>query len=495
MKKPLFTGSEWTLDLIDDLWKVIDKIATEKYGMSYYDPQIEIVTADQMLHHHSMNAMPLLYNHWSFGKRYEASKKAWQKGQSSIAYETIINTDPMICYIMEDNSATMQALVLAHANCGHGSFFKNNEMFLEWTDAKAVMNELKHSKRFIKECELKYGPQRVERVLDSAHALSMNGIDKYKRRRIARASDVAEKQQLRAQYEQESYDPVLDKLMPKRTMHADMDRPQFEWPFPEENILYFIEKHAPKLAQWEREIIRIVRKSSQYFYPQMMTKVMNEGWASFWHYTLMEDLYDEGYIGEGSMLEFYDSHTSVCCQYDGAALNPYVMGFNIFMDLRRACENPTEEDYKYLPLVAGKPWLETLKWVCNNFKDSDFILEFLGPNVIKKLKLFCVQDDNDKDKFEIMGIQSDDDVYKIRKYLSEQYTFESMVPSIEVEDYKYEDDRELVLCHNIDQGKMLDDKAKTQTTKHLLRLWGYPVTIKERDENGKVVKINTRRYS
>ena len=147
MSKLLYTGTAWDLNLIDDLWEVIDKIATEKYGLTYYEPQIEIVTADQMLYHHSMHALPLLYKHWSFGKNYIEAKRAYQKGQTSIAYETIINTDPMITYIMEDNSATMQATVLAHAVCGHGSFFKNNYLFKRWTDAGSIVDYLVFAKR------------------------------------------------------------------------------------------------------------------------------------------------------------------------------------------------------------------------------------------------------------------------------------------------------------------------------------------------------------
>lgn len=491
--KPMFTGAGWTVDLVEKMWEVIDDIAVNEYGLEYNDPQIEIVTSDQMLHHHSMNAMPTGYNHWSYGKRFEISKREYEAGRSSIAYETIINTDPMICYIMEDNSATMQALVLAHANCGHGDFFKRNYMFKEWTDPKAVLNELKYSKEFIKDCELKYGPKRVERILDAAHSLSLNGIDRYKRRRIKRKSDEDKRKKDRAKYLRQSYDTVLDKTIKKTKYRDDMDGSSFNWPFPEENLLYFVEKHSLGLEDWEKDIVRIVRKSAQYFYPQMMTKVMNEGWASFWHYTLMERLYDLGHLTEGSLLEFYDSHTAVCNQPDMSNMNPYVLGFNIFMDLKRACENPTEEDYEYLPLVAGKPWLETLKWVAENFKDSDFILECLGPQVIKKLKLFSIKDDTVRSQYTVLSVQTREDIQHVKDTLSKQYTLDELVPTINIVGYNFKGDRMLSLEHEVNNGRTLHRDTAIKTVKYLMKLWKNPVMLSEYDKEGNLVNAPIKR--
>jgi stage V sporulation protein R len=118
---------------------------------------------------------------------------------------------------------------------------------------------------------------------------------------------------------------------------------------PQENLLYFIEKNAPLLEPWQRELVRIVRKIAQYFYPQRQTQVMNEGWATFWHYTLMNRLYDEGYVNDGFMIEFLQSHTSVMQQlpfdhpyYSG--INPYALGFAMMSDIKRICQEPTAED-------------------------------------------------------------------------------------------------------------------------------------------------------
>ena len=142
-----------------------------------------------------------------------------------------------------------------------------------------------------------------------------------------------------------------------RKRKADESRTRFPSE-PQENLLYFFEKHAPLLEPWEREIVRIVRKIALYFYPQRQTKIMNEGWATFWHYNLLYELYDEGLLTEGNMLEFLQSHTNVVYQpeFDSpyySGINPYTLGFAMFSDIRRMCENPTEEDKRFVSRSGG----------------------------------------------------------------------------------------------------------------------------------------------
>ena len=168
--------------------------------------------------------------------------------------------------------------------------------------------------------------------------------------------------------------------------------------FPErtqENILYFIEKNAPFLEPWQREIVRIVRKIAQYFYPQRQTQVMNEGWATFWHYTLLNQLYDEGLVTDGFMIEFLQSHTNVIYQppFDSkyySGINPYALGFAMMTDIRRICENPTDEDKHWFPDIAGSDWNKTLHFAMQNFKDESFIGQYLSPKVIRDFKLFSI---------------------------------------------------------------------------------------------------------
>src|SRR6201993_4864036 len=156
---------------------------------------------------------------------------------------------------------------------------------------------------------------------------------------------------------------------------------------PEENLLYFIEKRAPRLEDWQRELVRIVRLVSQYFYPQKQTQMMNEGCATFVHYEIMRRLHDKGLITEGSMLEFLHSHSSVVFQPDFddprfSGLNPYALGFAMMSDVQRICENPTDEDREWFPDIAGSgdPY-GVLRHAWANYRDESFVLQHLSPAI------------------------------------------------------------------------------------------------------------------
>ena len=147
--------------------------------------------------------------------------------------------------------------------------------------------------------------------------------------------------------------------------------------------------------------MRIVRKIAQYFYPQRQTQVMNEGWATFWHYTLLNHLYDEGMVTDGFMMEFLQCHTNVVFQppFDSpyySGINPYALGFAMLRDIRRICEKPTEEDRRWFPDIAGSDWLKTLDFAMRNFKDESFIAQYLSPKLIRDLKLFAMLDDDQR---------------------------------------------------------------------------------------------------
>ena len=174
---------------------------------------------------------------------------------------------------------------------GHNSFFKGNYLFRTWTDASAIIDYLLFAKNYIRRCEEKHGVEEVEQLLDSCHALMNYGVNRYKRPRPLTAAEERERQQDREEYIQRHLNDLWNTTVPRKADSDDRKHPRFPAD-PEENILYFIEKNAPLLEPWQREIVRIVRKVAQYFYPQKQTQVMNEGWACFWHYTLLHQLYD-----------------------------------------------------------------------------------------------------------------------------------------------------------------------------------------------------------
>ena len=315
---PLFTEAEWDFPTLDRTFKAIEEIATKDLGLDVYPNQIEVISSEQMLDAYSSLGMPLMYHHWSFGKLFAREDTMYRAGYSALAYEIVINSSPCISYLLEENTMTMQALVMAHAAFGHNHFFKNNYLFRQWTNAEGILDYLAFAKRYIAACEERNGREDVEMVLDSAHALMDQGVFRYRRPPRPSRERVIEKQRARAQYEEGAYNELW------RTLPAGIEPPGTppildaeddfggEMKLPEENLLYFLEKHSPTLKAWQREILRIVRNLAQYFYPQRQTKVMNEGCATFVHYTIMNMMYDRGLITEGSLMEFLHSHTSWC---------------------------------------------------------------------------------------------------------------------------------------------------------------------------------------
>ncbi len=172
-------SSEWSFPLLERYDDEIGAIAAD-FRLDTYPNQLEIITAEQMMDAYSSVGMPLGYKHWSYGKHFVSVEQNYKRGQMGLAYEIVINADPCIAYLMEENTMTMQALVIAHASYGHNSFFKGNYLFRTWTSADAIIDYLLFAKNYIAECEEKYGLETVELFLDSCHALMNYGVDRYK---------------------------------------------------------------------------------------------------------------------------------------------------------------------------------------------------------------------------------------------------------------------------------------------------------------------------
>jgi stage V sporulation protein R len=478
--KPIAEGSEWTFEAIADFEREIGRIAADKYHLDTYPNQIEIISANQMMDAYSSVGMPVGYHHWSFGKQYLSTLQRYRKGYIGLAHELVINSNPCIAYLMEENTLAVQALVIAHACFGHNSFFKGNYLFREWTDASAIINYVLFAKNYISECEERHGVDTVEALLDSCHALMNLGVDRYKRPRPISAEMEEMRQKEREEYLQKQVNDLW-RTIPKKERVVEEQWPRFP-AAPQENLLYFIEKNAPLLESWEREVVRIVRKIAVYYYPQRQTKVMNEGWATFWHYNLMLDLHDEGLITDGAVLEFLQSHTDVIFQpgFDSpifSGINPYTLGFAIFSDIRRVCENPTEEDRRFCPEIAGADWLETVHHAMANYKDESFILQFLTPKVIRDLRLFSILDDEADSAIRVTAIHDDDGYREVREELAAQYDLSKQEPDIQIWEVLLRGDRSIHLRHNQRNRTPLDEDHATEVMKHLHALWRFDVHV------------------
>lgn len=480
MREPIAEGSEWTFEALEAFERELGRIARDRYRLDTYPNQIEIISAEQMMDAYSSVGMPVGYHHWSFGKQFLSTEQQYRKGHIGLAYELVINSDPCIAYLMEENSLTLQALVIAHACFGHNSFFKGNYLFREWTDASAIVNYILFARDYITECEERHGVEAVESLLDSCHALMNLGVDRFRRPRPISPDEEKRRQKDREDYLQQQVNDLW-RTVPKKEQKVEEQWPRFPSE-PQENLLYFIEKNAPLLEPWEREIVRIVRKIAVYYYPQRQTKVMNEGWATFWHYTLMNDLYDEGLIGEGNILEFLQSHTNVIYQpeFDSpyfSGINPYTLGFAMFTDMRRICENPTEEDRRFSPDIAGSDWLETLHHAMANFKDESFILQHLSPKVIRDLKLFSIVDDDADSAIRVSAIHNDDGYQRLREDLADQHNLSKLEPDIQVWEVSLRGDRSMTLRHNQRDRIALDEDDAKEVLKHVHRLWQFDVHL------------------
>lgn len=484
----LFTDSDWDFDRLKRTYDAIEDIALNDLGLDVYPNQIEIISSEQMLDAYSSHGMPLMYKHWSFGKRFARDQILYQKGYQGLAYEIVINSSPCISYLMEENTMTMQALVMAHACFGHNHFFKNNYLFRQWTDAEGILSYLDFAKKYVAKCEDEYGYAEVESILDSAHALMDQGVFRYARPPRLSEADRLARAAARAEYEQKTFNDIWRTLPNTDEPDDDKEERQQEVrniKLPEENLLYFIEKASPVLKPWQRELVRIVRNIAQYFYPQKQTKVMNEGCASFVHHYIMNALYDRGLIGEGAMMEFLHSHSAVVFQPDFddprySGINPYALGFAMMQDIRRICEEPTEEDREWFPEIAGsKDWRAALKTAWAEFRDESFILQYLSPNVMRKMRLFAVEDDAEDTHVEVSAIHDESGFRALRARLAAQYDLGMHEPNIQVVSADLDGDRMLTLKHAVHAGRKLDPKTRDDVLWHVHNLWGHKVRLDE----------------
>jgi len=488
----IYQGSEWDFDLLRKAHDAIEEVAIGDLGLDVYRNQIEVITSEQMLDAYAATGMPLMYSHWSFGKRFAREELLYRKGAQGLAYELVINSDPCVSYVMEENTMTMQALVIAHAAFGHNHFFKNNHLFRQWTRAGRVLEDLSYAKGFIAECEQRHGLQAVESTLDAAHALMSQGVSRYAQKRARTKRDATRKAEARQAHLEATFNDLWRTLPKRRPTETDApDEATDESPaaaeLPEENLLKFLMLHAPKLKDWQREILNIVRRTAQYFYPQRQTKLMNEGCATFTHYEIMHRLYEAGRIDEAAMLEFVQMHSAVVMQPDYndrrfGGINPYALGFAMMRDIQRICTDPDSEDREWFPDIAGngKP-LETLRDAWAEYRDESFVLQFLSPRLIRELKLFAVCDHSEMPYLSVEAIHDEAGYRDVRRNLALQYDLSYHDPEIEVTEADLKGNRRLVLTHRVRRGRMLDKDDCNRVLRHVANLWGYRVRLVEVD--------------
>jgi stage V sporulation protein R len=494
----LYRSADWDFSTLQRIHDACEKVAVEELGLDFYPNQIEIITAEQMLDAYSSVGMPLYYRHWSFGKQFAYQEASYRKGMMGLAYEIVINSSPCISYLMEGNTASMQALVIAHAAFGHNHFFKNNYLFRQWTDAEGILDYLDFAKKYVASCEERFGKAAVERTLDAAHALMSHGVHRYPGKKKVDLRGEERRSLERRTYEEGAFNDLWRTVPsgPQRTkVELDLERRKQLLGLPQENLLYFIEKSAPRLRPWQRELIRLVRQIAQYFYPQGQTKVMNEGTATYVHYRIMTRLHEKGMISDGNFLEFLSSHSNVVFQpkFDDprfSGFNPYAIGFAMMRDIERIVTAPDEEDREWFPDIAGTgDPMSVLRHVWREFRDESFVAQYLSPRLIREMRIFHLHDDPAESKgIRVDAIHDERGYRRVRRQLARNYDVGYADANIEVVDVDLAGDRKLLLRHHVLEGKLLSKDDAIKVLQHLADLWTYDVVLQEVDKAGTTLK-------
>ena len=420
--------SDWKLS---DLKKWDDTICdiANGYGLDWHPISYEICDYYEMIGHIAYHGMPSHYNHWSYGKSFERTHFFYNKGMSGLPYELIINSNPSIAYLMEQNPLYLQILIMAHC-VGHSDFFKNNRCFSD-TDPKYVVSKMRNAKKRIQNYveDPLIGQERVENFLDDLHTIRFQ-TQRYniprKTRQEIKQSKINQLNQLKQSGQAIDFG-MLDNMLLE----------------PDHDILAFLLEYGGPWKTWQSDLIEIVKDESKYFIPQIKTKILNEGWASFWHYKILHDLrLDDKYH-----VPFMKMHNAVVRPHIGG-VNPYHLGFYIFQKLER------EEG------------LDRCFEVREIHDDIAAIRLFLEEEDYRELNFFAHQTEKNGDVV-ISEVADHDDWKSVRDDLIKN-TGINTIPHIYVD--RVESDGTLVLKHEHD-GRDLDLNHADNTVKHIKNLW------------------------
>ena len=442
---------DYLLSDLEDWNKKIEKIV-EEVGLDCYPQEFEVIGYNDMLAYEAYVGMPSKYPHWSYGKAYEKNKTLYSFNMTGLPYEMVINSDPSLAYLMRENTLLLQILTMAHVY-GHNDFFKNNRLFRDGTRADKTIEMFKLDADIIRGYinDPSIGYSEVERVIDAAHSIRYQvprviGVKKVSEEKIKQGmlDDYAKKREQRS---------ILDQY--EEIEMPDINKIPLE---PDDDLIQFIIKYGD-LEDWERNILSIVRRESMYFIPQIETKIMNEGWASFWHYNILKKLN----LDDGLYLEFIKRHNDVIAP-NPYSLNPYYIGFKVLQDI----------DKRY-----GR---EKLFEVRELERDNSFLRKYLTQELCEELGLFkygkkgldiVVDEVSDKNGWR-----------KIRDTIATECGVGS-IPYIRVKEMDRKD-FSLNLEHVFD-GRELEASYTKRTLKHIYELWKRKVTLTTKNKDGSEV--------
>lgn len=419
--------SSWTIKELKEWDEKIIELA-KSHNLDWFPINYEVCDYYEMIGHMSYHGMPSHYNHWSFGKSFERTHQMYNLGMEGLPYELIINSDPSIAYLMRENALYLQVLIMAHC-VGHSDFFKNNRMFSKTRPATIVSSMRNAKKRIQGYVENPHiGIKKVEKMLDALHAIQFH-IYRSPKDYIPNS---VKKQRL--------LEKINDQIINGKNPDASvLDQVPIE---PEADIFSFLLEHGKDYEDWEIDLIEIVKTEAYYFMPQIQTKIMNEGWASYWHYRLMHELE----LPQSLHIPFLKSHNQVVQPHIGR-INPYNMGFHLFQKI--------EERYG----------LEECFIARETANDASFIRQYLTREDCEELNLFAFS--SQKDHYIIDNV-SDEEGWKPVKELLIKQVGGNGIPKIYVESI---DEGNMLVLHHEHDGRDLELDYADAVVNHLSDLW------------------------
>ncbi|HEU5141101.1 MAG TPA: SpoVR family protein [Bacillales bacterium] len=461
----------------ETLNRAIDEITeiAEGFGLDFYPMRYEVVPAD-ILYTFGAYGMPTRFSHWSFGKQFYKMKLHYDLGLSKI-YELVINSDPCYAFLLDTNSLVQNKMIVAHV-LAHCDFFKNNVHFSN--TRRDMVESMTATAERITHYEMVYGKKEVEAFLDAVLAIQEHIDPSLVRPKLSYYAEDETNEGKRGRGE---YDDLWELDEGENEETSGKKKRAFP-PKPEKDLLLFIEEYSQELENWQRDILTMMREEMLYFWPQLQTKIMNEGWASYWHARIIREMD----LTPDESIEFASLNANVV-QPSRQRINPYYLGLKIFEDIEERYDHPSEE-LKRQGVGKGEG-REKIFEVRELESDTSFIRNYLTKSLAQKEDMYLFQKQG-KD-YKIV----DKDWEEVRDQLVTM-RINGGFPYITVENGDYRKKGELYLHHSY-EGVELDLKYLQKVLPYVYQLWGRPVNFETTVEEKTVLfthdgENTTRQY-
>ncbi len=441
-------NKEELLELEESIENITKK--AKEFGLDYYDMRFEICPAE-IIYTFGAYGMPTRFSHWSFGKNFHKMKTQYDYNLSRI-YELVINSDPCYAFLLDGNTLIQNKMVIAHV-FAHCDFFKNNAYFGHTN--RSMVDSMAISAERIRQYEFEYGREKVENLLNQVLSIQEHIDHNFRTKEQTMAQTTLQKPP------ETKYDDIWS--LDKTDSPLENEQKKRFPPNPEKDLLWFIINNSKELEPWQKDVVSIIRDEMIYFWPQLETKIMNEGWASLWHARIMREID----LSVDESIEFAKLHSGVL-QPSKTYLNPYYVGMKIWEDIEKRWDNPSPEEIERFGRVGGEGKAKIFE-VRETDNDISFIRNYLTEQLVEELDLYL---------YKKVGHQwqiVEKNWEKVRDEIVAGMT-NGGNPYLVVEDGDYNKNGELYIRHCY-EGIELDIKYLEKTIPDVYSLWGRPVHL------------------